>query len=198
MNLGLGRHRPSASPVRAKLWVNTDTTEEITYMRATATAPVVDRARRAWSDDARRPAMAGSATSNAARTLARALVERGATRANPNLFELSSALEGRGIGRAFTKAGWRAHPTRYPETYWRLTRIKTRASGRSGEAYGVLTWKGRDRGVEEKINGSMKRVWDVVAEAAAAGERERERGPTLKAPPVVNANEEEEEGKSEG
>ena len=162
-------------------------------MRATATAPVVDRARRAWSDDA--TAMAGSATSNAARTLARALVERGATRANPNLFELSSALEGRGIGRAFTKAGWRAHPTRYPETYWRLTRIKTRASGRSGEAYGVLTWKGRDRGVEEKINGSMKRVWDVVAEAAAAGERER--GPTLKAPPVVEANEEE-EGKNEG
>ncbi len=139
----------------------------------------------------------GSATSNAARTVARALVERGATRANPNLFELSSALEGRGIGRAFTKAGWRAHPMRYPETYWRLTRIKTRASGRSGEAYGVLTWKGRDRGVEEKINGSMKRVWDVVAEAAAAGERERERGPTLKAPPVVDANEEEEEGKSE-
>ncbi len=138
----------------------------------------------------------GSATSNAARTVARALVERGATRANPNLFELSSALEGRGIGRAFTKAGWRAHPTRYPETYWRLTRIKTRASGRSGEAYGVLTWKGRDRGVEERINGSMKRVWDIVAEAAAAGERER--GPTLKAPPVVNANEEEEEGKSEG
>ena len=34
--------------------------------------------------------------------------------------------------------------------------------------------------------------------AAAAGERERERGPTLKAPPVVDANEEEEEGKSEG
>ena len=48
------------------------------------------------------------------------------------------------------------------------------------------------------VNGSMKRVWDVVAEAAAAGERERERGPTLKAPPVVDANEEEEEGKSEG
>ena len=41
--------------------------------------------------------MAGSATSNAARTVARALaVERGATRANPNLFELSSALEAEG------------------------------------------------------------------------------------------------------
>ena len=196
MNLGLGEQSSSALLVWEKLWVNKQTDEA----RTRAVAPVVVARVDSTENDARgsTTTMAGSATSKAARAVARALVERGATRVNPNLFELSTTLEGRGIGRAFTKAGWRAHPTRYPETYWRLTRIETRASGRSGEAYGVLTWKGRDRGVEEKINGSMKRVWDVVAEAAEAGERERERGPTLKAPPVVDANEEEEEEKSEG
>jgi len=134
----------------------------------------------------------GGAMESAARAVSRALVERGATRPNPNLFELSSALEGRGIGRAFTKAGWRAHPTRYPETYWRLTRIKTRASGRSGDAYGVLTWKGRDRGVEERINGSMKRIWDVVAEETGGGG-----GPALKAPAAVDAVDAEGEEKEE-
>ncbi len=184
------------SLVWGKLWVNEQTGKARIRARSPPSSSRVD----STEDDERgsTTSMAGSATSNAARALSRALVERGATRVNPNLFELSTTLEGRGIGRAFTKAGWRAHPTRYPETYWRLTRIETRASGRSGEAYGVLTWKGRDRGVEEKINGSMKRAWDVVAEAAEAGERERERGPTLKAPPVVDANEEEEEEKSEG
>jgi len=127
------------------------------------------------------------AMESAARAVSRALVERGATRPNPNLFELSSALEGRGIGRAFTRASWRARPTVYPETYWRLTRIKTRASGRSGDAYGVLTWKGRDRGVEERINGSMKRIWDVVAEEGRGGGGGGLGGPALKAPDAVDA-----------
>ena len=84
---------------------------------------------------------------------------------------------------------------RYPETYWRLTRIKTRASGRSGEAYGVLTWKGRDRGVEEKINGMIGRGTSsrrrrrrananatlADAESAAGGGRERGGGGVVRA-----------------
>ena len=105
-------------------------------------------------------------------------------RVRPNLYELASTLPNGGLGSTFAKRAWMTLPERYGETFWRLTRVRTRPSGRSGEAYGVLTWKGRDRGVEERINGSMKPIWSVLTRGTDGGGAP---GPTLSAPPPSRA-----------
>jgi small subunit ribosomal protein S34 len=131
-------------------------------------------------DDDATDAMPTHATREAAKaTLARLM------RARPNLYELSSARGDRGIGRAFTKHSWRARPDRYPETYWTLTRIRVRPSGRSGEAWGRLTWKGRARAEESRINGSVKPIWAELRRDDDAGEDARG-GPRLTPPAMMD------------
>ena len=120
---------------------------------------------------------------SAAREAARAAITHLA-RARPNLYELSSALGDRGIGRAFTKHSWRARPDWYPDTYWTLTKIKTRPSGRSGEAWGRLTWKGRTREGEERINGSMKPIWRELRREDGDGDARG--GPRLSQPAAID------------
>ena len=102
-------------------------------------------------------------------------------RLRPNLYELASTLPNGGVGSTFAKRAWTTLPERYGETFWRLTRVRTRPSGRSGEAYGVLTWKGRDRGVEERINGSMKPIWSILTRGTEGASGTP--GPSLAAPP---------------
>ena len=107
-------------------------------------------------------------------------------RRRANLFDLASTLEGRGIGRAFVKRSWTARPETHGNTFWRLTRVRTRPSGRSGEAYGVLTWKGREREGEERITGSMKPIWARAREYEGRGEDDTS-GPVLKRPQSIDA-----------
>ena len=121
------------------------------------------------------------ATPRVARALVRAVratrvIER-VRDAPVSLFALVANAEGRGIGSRVVKASWTARPDTHGDTFWTLTRVRTRPSGRSGEVYGVLTWKGRTREEESRINGSMKRIWSALA----SGENARA-GPTLRAP----------------
>jgi len=130
-----------------------------------------------------RQSAASRGMTSAAREAAKAAITH-LTRARPNLYELSSALGDRGIGRAFTKHSWRARPDWYPDTYWTLTKIKTRPSGRSGEAWGRLTWKGRTREGEERINGSMKPIWRELRREDGDGDARG--GPRLSQPAAID------------
>ena len=130
-----------------------------------------------------RQSAASRGMTSAAREAAKAAITHLA-RARPNLYELSSALGDRGIGRAFTKHSWRARPDWYPDTYWTLTKIKTRPSGRSGEAWGRLTWKGRTREGEERINGSVKPIWRELRREGGDGDARG--GPRLSQPAAID------------
>ena len=130
-----------------------------------------------------RQSAASRGMTSAAREAAKAAITH-LTRARPNLYELSSELGDRGIGRAFTKHSWRARPDWYPDTYWTLTKIKTRPSGRSGEAWGRLTWKGRTREGEERINGSMKPIWRELRREDGDGDARG--GPRLSQPAAID------------
>ena len=83
------------------------------------------------------------------------------TRVAHTVFELAKTLPNHGIGSTFTKYSWRANAEHYHDTYWTLTRVAPRPGGRSGKAWGVLTWKGRTRADEERVNGSVKPIWAV-------------------------------------
>ena len=98
------------------------------------------------------------------------------------MFELAKTLPNHGIGSTFTKYSWRVNAEAYPETYWKLTRIVPRPSGRSGKAWGILTWKGRPRFEEGLVNGSMKPIWAV--KVAARETTELPPGPKLPEPPA--------------
>jgi len=76
-----------------------------------------------------------------------------------------------GVGQRFTKIYWQQQQEEesnkskvFPgPTFWTLTKILPKANGRTGHwAYGILTWKGRQRMTEEKITGTHKTVWKVV------------------------------------
>jgi hypothetical protein len=76
-----------------------------------------------------------------------------------------------GVGQRFTKIYWQQQQEEesnkskvFPgPTFWTLTKILPKANGRTGHwAYGILTWKGRQRMTEEKITGTHKTVWKLV------------------------------------
>jgi len=81
-----------------------------------------------------------------------------------------------GVGQRFTKIYWQQHEQEESKrvfpgpTFWTLTKILPKANGRTGHwAYGILTWKGRQRMTEEKITGTHKTVWKVVDEVREEG-----------------------------
>jgi small subunit ribosomal protein S34 len=100
------------------------------------------------------------------------------------VFELAKTLPNHGIGSTFTKHSWRANADAYPETYWTLTRIAPRPTGRSGKAWGILTWKGRTRLQEERVNGSVKTIW-AVKEVARDADAAARPGPRI-CPPAAS------------
>ena len=81
------------------------------------------------------------------------------------VYELAKTLPQYGIGHKFTKTNWErgTSESKFPPTFWTLTKILPKANGRTGfGAYGILTWKGRRRATEEKIGGTHKTVWKIV------------------------------------
>ena len=84
---------------------------------------------------------------------------------NDTVYELAKTLPQYGIGHKFTKTNWErgTSESKFPPTFWTLTKILPKANGRTGfGAYGILTWKGRRRATEEKIGGTHKTVWKIV------------------------------------
>jgi len=81
------------------------------------------------------------------------------------VYELAKTLPQYGVGSKFTKIHWEkgTNESKFPPTFWTLTKILPKANGRTGKgAYGILTWKGRQRMTEEKIGGTHKTIWKVV------------------------------------
>jgi len=81
------------------------------------------------------------------------------------VYELAKTLPQYGVGSKFTKIHWEkgTNESKFPPTFCTLTKILPKANGRTGKgAYGILTWKGRQRMTEEKIGGTHKTSWKVV------------------------------------
>ena len=52
-----------------------------------------------------------------------------------------------------------------PDSYWTVSRMKPKPSGRAGRAWGTLTWKGEAKEGVRRIPGSMKAgIWRVLEE----------------------------------
>lgn len=88
-----------------------------------------------------------------------------------------------GVGSKFARTRWEERGA--PDSFWTVTKLKPKASGRAGKAWGTLTWKGEEKGVEQRIPKAMtKGIWKVIAD-----ETPRD-GPELTLPPAPEASSE--------
>ena len=100
------------------------------------------------------------------------------------VFELAKMRPAYGVGSRFARARWEERGA--PDSFWTVTRMKPRPSGRSGSAWGFLTWKGKARpGVTRIPKAQTPGIWKVLEEetetrAAGAGDaaegRDADRG----------------------
>jgi small subunit ribosomal protein S34 len=68
-----------------------------------------------------------------------------------------------GVGSRFARAQWEQRGA--PDSFWTVTRIKPRPSGRSGTAWGFLTWKGEAKdGVVKIPKAQTPGIWTVLEE----------------------------------
>lgn len=80
------------------------------------------------------------------------------------VFELAKQLPQYGVGSRFTRARWEHRGA--PDSYWTVMRMKPKASGRAGRAWGQLTWKGEAKEGVRRIPGTMKAgIWRVLEES---------------------------------
>ena len=128
-------------------------------------------------------------------------IQATAVRRNTNLYELAKTMPEYGVGQRFTKIYWQQQEQEESKrvfpgpTFWTLTKILPKANGRTGHwAYGILTWKGRQRMTEEKITGTHKTVWKVVDEVREDGLDKRGMGDDGLKLALPEKEEEEEEG----
>ena len=56
-----------------------------------------------------------------------------------------------GVGSKFARTRWEERGA--PDSFWTVTKLKPKASGRAGKAWGTLTWKGEEKGVEQHPQG---------------------------------------------
>ena len=67
-----------------------------------------------------------------------------------------------------------------PDSYWTVTRMLPKPTGRSGKVWGTFTWKGelKNNGEASRVTHAMKTgIWKVVDDANGVGG-----GPVLTAP----------------
>lgn len=96
------------------------------------------------------------------------------------MFELAKQLPQYGVGSRFTRARWEHRGA--PDSYWTVMRMKPKASGRAGRAWGQLTWKGEAKEGVRRIPGTMKAgIWRVLEDSKTIS------GPKLSKPePAVD------------
>jgi small subunit ribosomal protein S34 len=81
-------------------------------------------------------------------------------------------LPDNGVGSKFARTRWEARGA--PDSFWTVTKVRPKASGRAGKAWGTLTWKGEEKGKEVRIPKAMTAgIWKVV------GEEPPRRGPAI-------------------
>jgi len=90
-----------------------------------------------------------------------------------NVYEVAAALPKYGVGARLYRNAWWKNEYAPDMFHWTLTRVKfkpdpvsPREDRLSGEAWGVLTWKGVPR-PEERVRSADKREWRTVEEANA-------------------------------
>ena len=92
------------------------------------------------------------------------------------VFELAKMRPAYGVGSRFARSRWEERGAR--DSFWTVTRMKPRPSGRSGSAWGFLTWKGKARpGVTRIPKAQTPGIWKVLEEETET------RGPALAMPP---------------
>lgn len=109
------------------------------------------------------------------------------------VYELAKFLPEYGVGSKFALKKWERQGA--PDSYWTVTRIAPKATGRSGKAWGTFTWKG-----ELKRNGEVRRVqhamktglWKVIS-----SEEVPLSGPMLTAPEPPQGGASEQAGEAE-
>ena len=99
------------------------------------------------------------------------------------VYELAKMQPHYGVGSKFARTRWEERGA--PDSFWTVTKLNPKASGRAGKAWGTLTWKGEEKGVEQRIPKAMtKGIWKVIAD-----ETPRD-GPELTLPPAPEASSE--------
>ncbi|KAH7343840.1 hypothetical protein B0J17DRAFT_644193 [Rhizoctonia solani] len=79
-----------------------------------------------------------------------------------SLFAVLSRLPNDGVGQQVTQARWGAKGIQ--DSYYTITRVRLRANGKTGDARGTFTWKGKllSNGKEQIVRGGHKHAWKYV------------------------------------
>ena len=79
------------------------------------------------------------------------------------VFELAKQLPEYGVGARFARTRWEHRGA--PDSYWTVSRMKPKPSGRAGRAWGDADVEGRGEGGRAEDPGSMKAgIWRVLEE----------------------------------
>lgn len=73
------------------------------------------------------------------------------------VYEVLGKLPRHGVGSRIQRTSW------YENSFWDIAEVNIDVSGKTGKAYGMLTWRGEqvhDRPM--RIPGTLKKVWRVV------------------------------------
>lgn len=77
------------------------------------------------------------------------------------VYEILSKLPRHGVGVRVQRKAWKE------DSFWDVVETKMHLSGKSGKAYGKLTWRGSEMHNEPKrMNGTLKKVWRLVPQMA--------------------------------
>lgn len=79
------------------------------------------------------------------------------------MFELAKQLPDYGVGSKFALKKWEHKGA--PNSFWTVTRMVPKPTGRSGKVWGTFTWKGevKNDGEALRVPSSMKPgIWKVV------------------------------------
>ncbi|EIN10466.1 hypothetical protein PUNSTDRAFT_65413 [Punctularia strigosozonata HHB-11173 SS5] len=84
-----------------------------------------------------------------------------------NLYEVISRYPSDGVGKIVHQTRWGTKGIE--DSYWQITRSRTKLQGKHGKAWGVLFWKGKQVSPrEERIRGGLKYQWAEGSSKAAA------------------------------
>lgn len=80
----------------------------------------------------------------------------------PNIFQVLCPQRNYGVGLRVTRGIWK----RFEEpSFWEVTRIRPSPDLKHGKVYGRFTFRGKTDMKEKRINGPLKRDWEVVEES---------------------------------
>lgn len=100
------------------------------------------------------------------------------------VFELAKQLPDYGVGSKFALKKWERKGA--PNSYWTVTRMVPRPTGRSGKVFGTFTWKGELKygGAAQKVAGCTKAgIWKVLKDDTPIS------GPVIKMPETSDEGE---------